>query len=158
MNNSSKHLHYNALSHMGPSPPAGHLPGQRVASRFRVESRPSPATCPSTTLRKDRDTAAAAQGFQLFWGKTRCNACTQAEAARPCGIALQTMRGCACSFHLGFAPLPVRSREPVCEDLWAPQPLEASQLHNGSHRPYINKTKMNTLCASKPQTLTLNFT
>ena len=158
MNNSSKHLHYNALSHMGPSPAPGTCV-DRAGSGLQVQGRvkaQSLLPAQPARLRKDGDTAGAAQGFQFFWGKDQGH--TEAKAAPPCGTALQTMGSCACSFHSGLVTLPRRGREPVCEALWAPQPREASQLHDGSHRLYINKTQMNVLCAGKPWTLTLNFT
>ena len=71
MNNSSKHLHYNALSHMGPSPAPGTCV-DRAGSGLQVQGRvkaQSLLPAQPARLRKDGDTAGAAQGFQFFWGQ-----------------------------------------------------------------------------------------
>ena len=104
--------------------------GLQVQGRVKAQSL-LPAQ--SATLSKDGDTAGAAQGFQFFWGQDRGNPCTEAEATPP--WLCKQWGDYACSFHLDLVTLRMKGREPACEALealWAPQPLEASQLHDGS--------------------------
>ena len=146
------------LTWVPPHPPGTCL--DRAESGLQVQGRVKAQSCylPIHYAEEGQGHGCSCPGVPALLGQDQVQ-CLHRGRSRPALWNCSANNAGLCLLlPLGLCASSRESREPVCEDLWAPQPLEASQLHNGSHRPYINKTKMNTLCASKPRTLTLNFT